>query len=81
LQQALTCPAVEQLITNTSEKFRDATQTVATRLLHLVAFKPTICVTTQPTPLPHILLNLLGYLLSTKKLAESSCNSKTAVIL
>jgi hypothetical protein len=32
-------------------------------------------------PLPHILLNLLGYLFSTKKLTESSRNSKAAVIL
>jgi hypothetical protein len=46
-----------------------------------LGFDTNFDVTAQPTPLPHILLNLLGYLLSTKKLAESSCNSKTAVIL
>jgi hypothetical protein len=32
LQQALACLGIEQLITNTSEKFRNAAQTVAPRL-------------------------------------------------
>ena len=51
------------------------------RLIGPDKLHPNARVTAQPTSLPHILLNLLGYMLSAKKLTESSRNSKAAVIL